>query len=184
MFLMPIEDVFRRNQARRTLLTGCITRGQVAPGDELEVVGFGTRTTVTVAAIEAHRRGLAEAHEGMNVGLSMHGVAADAAVRGQVLAAPGSIREHTRFAADITLLSAEQGATTLHTGSRLQFHIGTAVVTGTITLTGSADALHPLHTGPATITLAHPVPLEPAQPFAFRHATRATGSATVTHLPT
>ncbi|CAG7640504.1 EF-Tu/IF-2/RF-3 family GTPase [Actinacidiphila bryophytorum] len=182
MFLMPIEDVFCRNQGRVVLLTGSIARGRVARGDEVAVVGFGSNATVTVEEIHAPRRSLAEASAGMNVGLSIRGVAADAVVRGQVLAALGSIREHTGFAADITLLSEEQGAATLHTGERLQFHIGTAVVTGDVTLTGSTDALHPLHTGTATITLDQPVPLEQAQPFAFRHLGRAAGSGTVTRL--
>ncbi|MEV7390959.1 EF-Tu/IF-2/RF-3 family GTPase [Streptomyces sp. NPDC091215] len=179
-FLMDIEDVLRRNQGRVVMLTGRIGRGRVRKGDEVAIVGFGGGAIVTVGDIEACRRYIDEASTGMNVGLLMRGVAAGAVERGQVLAAPGSISEHTRFAADIALLSEEHGAAEVRTGDRLQFHIRTAVVTGDVTLTRETDVLHPLHRGDVTITLERPVALEDGQSFAFRHLGRAAGSGVVT----
>jgi len=176
---MHIEDVFCRNQGRVVMLTGRIEHGRVRKGDEMEIVGFGGNAIVTVEDIEACRRWVDEASTGMNVGLLIRGVAAGAVERGQVLAAPGSISEHVGFAADITLLSEEHGAAEVRTGERLQFHIRTAVVTGSVTLAREMDVLHPLHRGDVTITLDRPVALEDGQPFAFRHLGRAAGSGVV-----
>ncbi|MEU2619407.1 EF-Tu/IF-2/RF-3 family GTPase [Streptomyces sp. NPDC007157] len=109
-FLMHIEDVLCRDQGRVVMLSGRIERGRVRKGDEVEIVGFGGEATVTVRDIEACRGYVDEASAGMNVGLLLRGVAADTVERGQVLAAPGSISGHVSFAADLTLLSASQGA--------------------------------------------------------------------------
>ncbi|MFF9525288.1 EF-Tu/IF-2/RF-3 family GTPase [Streptomyces achromogenes] len=179
-FLMCIEDVFCRNQGRVVTLTGRIERGRVRKGDEVEIVGFGAGAVVTVKDIEACRRCIDEASAGMNVDLSTSGVAVGAVERGQVLAAPGSISEHTGFAADIALLSEEDGAAEIRTGERLHFHIRGAVVEGRVTLSQETDVLHPLHRGDVTITLDRPVALEDGQFFAFRHRGRAAGSGVVT----
>ncbi|QEU93670.1 EF-Tu/IF-2/RF-3 family GTPase [Streptomyces kanamyceticus] len=181
-FLMRVEDVFRRNQGRIVMLTGRIERGRVRKGDEVEIVGFGGDAIVTVGDIEACRRYVDEASTGMNVGLLIRGAAAGAVERGQALAAPGSISEHTRFAADISLLSEEHGAAEVRTGERLHCYIGTAVVTGDVTLSRESDTLHPLHRGDVTITLDRPVALEHGQSFTFRHLGRAAGSGDVTLL--
>ncbi|MER7807365.1 EF-Tu/IF-2/RF-3 family GTPase [Streptomyces sp900116325] len=179
-FLMHIEDVFCQGQGRVVTLTGRIERGRVRKGDEVEIVGFGGNAIGTVVDIEVCRRYIDEASTGMNVGLLMRGVVAGAVERGQVLAAPGSISEHTSFAADIALLSEKDGAAVVRTGEQLQFHIRTAVVTGDLTLTRETDVLYPLHRGDVTITLKRPIALENGQSFAFRHLGRATGSGTVT----
>ncbi|MFE0822584.1 EF-Tu/IF-2/RF-3 family GTPase [Streptomyces sp. NPDC058847] len=181
-FLMHIGDLFWRNQVRAVMLTGLIERGRVHKGDSVEIVGFGGTALVAVEEIEASRRYVDEASAGMNVGLLIRGTAAGAVERGQVLAAPGSISGHTRFAADITLLSEEHGATEVRTGERLHFHFGTAVVAGDVTLTGGLDVLHPLHRGDVTIMLERPVPLEEGQSFALRHRGRAAGSGHVMHI--
>ncbi|MFF8411226.1 EF-Tu/IF-2/RF-3 family GTPase [Streptomyces omiyaensis] len=181
-FLMHIGDLFWQNQGRVVMVAGLIERGRVRQGDAVEIVGFGTTTLVTVEAIEDSHRSVDEASAGMNVGLLIRGTAAGAVERGQVLAAPGSISGHTRFAADITLFGQEHGAIEVRTGERLHAHFGTAAVPGNVTLAGGLDVLHPLHRGDVTITLERPVALEEGQPFAFRHRGRAAGSGQVVRL--
>ncbi len=178
-FLMPVEDVFRRGGL--VMPTGRIERGRVREGDEVALVGFGG-ATAHVTGIDAGERPMGEACAGMNVGLLLRGVVAEAFVRGKVLAAPGSIDAHAGFAADITLLSEEHGGAEVRTGQRLQCHIRAAVVSGVVTSTEDTDALRPLHKGAVTVTLEQPVALEEGQSFAFRLHGRAAGSGTVTRL--
>ncbi|RSO29667.1 hypothetical protein DMH15_26855 [Streptomyces sp. WAC 06725] len=119
---------------------------------------------------------------GMNVGLLLHGAEAGEAERGQVLAAPGSIAAHAVFAADIVLLSEDEGAAEVRTGGSLAFYVRAAAVRGMVTLPHGMDVLRPLHTATVTVALERPVVLEESQAFAFRHHGRAAGSGTVTRL--
>ncbi|MCD0486289.1 hypothetical protein LO771_28885 [Streptacidiphilus sp. ASG 303] len=179
---MHVEDVFRLNQGRAVMPVGRIERGCVRTGDQVEIIGFGGGAVVPVGAVEVCRRRTDEARAGMNVGLLLPGTAASAVERGQVLAAPGSVSEHVGFAADITLLSDEEGGADVHTGDRLQFHLRAAVVMGHVALSQGGDTLPPLHMGAVVVTLERPVALEEGQPFVFRHHGRAAGSGVVTRL--
>ncbi|KWT58190.1 hypothetical protein ADL21_30850 [Streptomyces albus subsp. albus] len=179
---MPVEDVFSLNQGRLVMLTGRVERGRVRTGDEVESVGFEGGGTAHVVGIDAQRVRVGEAGAGMNAGLLLHGAEAGEAERGQVLAAPGSIAAHTVFAADIALLSEEEGAAEVRTGGSLAFYVRAAAVRGVVTLPHGMDALRPLHTATVTVALERPVALEESQPFAFRQHGRAAGSGTVTRL--
>ncbi|MFD9486756.1 EF-Tu/IF-2/RF-3 family GTPase [Streptomyces sp. NPDC059991] len=164
------------------MLTGRIERGRVRTGDEVEIVGSGSGVTARVADIEQSHVRIDEASAGMNVGVLLRGVAADAAARGQVLATPGSIRAHTAFTADIALLPEEQGGADVVSGDRLHFYTGTAVVWGTVTLLHGVDVVRPLHRAEVTVVLEEYVALEEGRSFAFRHHHRAAGSGTVSRL--
>ncbi|MFF3329719.1 EF-Tu/IF-2/RF-3 family GTPase [Streptomyces sp. NPDC002888] len=180
---MPVEDVFRLNQGRIVMAAGQIERGRVRRGDEVEFVGFGAHAIACVAGIDASRQRLDEASAGMNVGLLVSGAAAGTVERGQVLAAPGSISAYVAFAAEIALLSEEQGGADVHTGAVLDFYIRSGGVRGVVTLLShGVDTLQPLHMAAVSVMLERPVALEIGQSFPFRHLGRAAGSGTVTRL--
>ncbi len=181
-FLMSVEDVFCLNQGRVVMSTGRIERGRVRKGEEVEIVGLDGGAIALVEDIDASSLRAKEANAGMNVGLLLRGVAADAVERGQVLAAPGSVNAHVGFAADITLLSEEHGGAEVVPGERLRFYIRAAAVWGVVTLPHGTDVMQPLGRGTVTVTLEQPVALEEGQPFAFRHHGRAVGSGTVTQI--
>ncbi|MFJ1967509.1 EF-Tu/IF-2/RF-3 family GTPase [Streptomyces sp. NPDC087903] len=180
---MSVEDVFSLRQGRVVMLAGRIERGRVRCGDEVEIVGLGGGATAHVAGIEEGRAPVDEAIAGMNVGVLLRDIAADAVARGQVLAAPGSIAAHTAFTADLTLWSEEQGGADVVSGDRLRFHTRAAAVWGIVVLPHGIEVVRPLHGGEVTVTLEEPVALEHGRQFAFRHHSRAAGSGTVTRLP-
>ncbi|MGW2445453.1 EF-Tu C-terminal domain-related protein [Streptomyces sp. NPDC001675] len=182
-FLMCVEDVFDRNQGRMVLLTGRIERGRVREGDMVETVGLDGGTLLPVRGVEVHHRRIDEAGADTHVGLLLPGVASSSIERGQVLAAPGSVAAHARFTADIALLAEDHGGAEIRSGERLQFHVRTAVVRGTVMLAPDTDVLPPLHRGTVMAALERPVALEEGQPFAFRQHGRAAGTGTVTRLP-
>src|SRR6185369_2886289 len=130
-FLMPIEDVFSIS-GRGTVVTGRIERGKVKIGEEIEIVGFGKVEKKTVTGVEAFRKLLDEGLAGDNVGILLRGVEKDDVERGQVLAKPGSITPHTKFKAEVYILSKEEGGrhTPFFNGYRPQFYIRTTDVTG------------------------------------------------------
>ncbi|MFI1170491.1 EF-Tu/IF-2/RF-3 family GTPase [Streptomyces melanogenes] len=181
-FLLWVEDVFSLRQGRLVMLTGRVERGRVRKGDEVETVGSGGGVTVRVADIEQSRVRIDEATSGMNVGVLLRGIAADAVARGQVLATPGSISAHAAFIADIALLSEEQGGAEVVPGDRLHFYTGSAAVLGTVTPLHGVDVVRPLHRAEVRVVLEEPVALEEGRSFAFRHHNRAAGSGTVTRL--
>ncbi|MGW1067883.1 EF-Tu/IF-2/RF-3 family GTPase [Streptomyces aureus] len=203
-FLMSVEDVFRPRrtgsgprQGRQILrpggqiprrgglivATGRIERGLVRRGDLVEIVGLDADpTTVVVVDIEHGRVPVAEAREDMNVGLLLPGRASAALKRGQVLATPGSISAHTAFTATIDVLSEEHGGTEVVSGERLQFHVRSATVLGTVTLPEDADMVRPLHRAEVTVRLDHSVALEAGHCIPFRHHARAAGLVTVKHI--
>ncbi|MFG2131924.1 hypothetical protein ACGFNV_29495 [Streptomyces sp. NPDC048751] len=178
-FLMSVEDVFPRNQGRLVLATGRIERGRVHEGDAVELVGHGVGATACVLAVDAGSVRLDEAGAGMNVGLLLPGTVV---ARGQVLAAPGSIRAHVAFAADIALLSEQEGGAEVATGDILEFYIRANGVRGKVTLPDEVGTLQPLHMATASVMLEQPVALENGHSFAFRHHGRAAGSGTVTQI--
>jgi elongation factor Tu len=163
---------------------GRIERGRIRRGDLVEVVGLNADLTAAVADIEHCRVPVAEAGADMNVGVLLPGTVSVALAleRGQVLATPGSISALAGFTADIDVLSEEHGGTEIRSGDRLQFHIRSATVLGTVTLPEGTDVIRPLHRAEAAVTLEQAVALEEGQPFAFRCRGRATGSGTVTRL--
>ncbi|MFF4602612.1 EF-Tu/IF-2/RF-3 family GTPase [Streptomyces sp. NPDC001339] len=189
-FLMCVEDVFHLNQGRLVMPTGRIERGRVRRGDDVEIVGFGSCAVTHVTDIETGRlrvgepirRRVDEASAGMHVGLLLPGAAAGAIERGVVLAAPRSIEAYSGFAADIALLSEEEGGAEIRTGDCLCFYIRAAAVCGAVTLPRGTDVLHPLHQGAVTVMLEQPVALEEGHSFPFRYRGRAAGSGTVTQL--
>lgn len=181
-FLMVVEDVFCLHQGRVVMATGRIGRGRVRMGDEVEMVGSRGGAIAGVTGIEARGLRVDEASAGMNVGLLMPGAAGEAVERGQVVAAPGSIGAHIAFAADIALLSEEDGGAEVRNGEGLDFCIHAGRVRGIVTLPSETDALQPLHMAAVGVTLERTVALEVGQSFAFRHHGRAAGSGTVTQL--
>ena len=132
-FLMPIEDVFGI-KGRGTVVTGRVERGRVKTGEEIEIVGLGERRKVVVTGVEMFQKTLDEGVAGDNVGCLLRGVERDEVERGQVLSKPGCIKPHTKFEAEVYVLSKEEGGGTrpFFTGYRPQFYIRTTDVTGSI----------------------------------------------------
>ncbi|MEU6272098.1 EF-Tu/IF-2/RF-3 family GTPase [Streptomyces populi] len=189
---MSVEDVFPPRRAgsaprrgRLVMAAGRIERGRVRRGDLVEIVGLeADPTAVVVAGIEHCHVPVAEAGADMNVGVVLPGTvpAALALERGQVLATPGSISARAGFTADIDVLSEEHGGTGIRSGDRLQFHVRSATVLGTVALPEGTDVIRPLHRAEAVVTLERAVALEEGRSFVFRCRGRATGSGTVTRL--
>ncbi|KAB1980242.1 EF-Tu C-terminal domain-related protein [Streptomyces triticiradicis] len=188
---MSVEDVFPPRRVRSVprrdrpvMAAGRIERGRIRRGDLVEIVGPNAGLTAVVADIEHSHVSVAEAGADMNVGVLLPGAASAALTleRGQVLATPGSISALVGFTADIDVLSEEHGGTEIRSGDRLQFHIRSATVLGTVSLPEGTDVIRPLHRVEAVVTLEQAVALEEGQSFAFRCHGRATGSGAVTRL--
>ncbi|MFD5712383.1 EF-Tu/IF-2/RF-3 family GTPase [Streptomyces pharetrae] len=179
-FLMTVEDVFRLNRGRLVMASGRIERGRVRRGEEVALVGSGTETTARVAGIRHGGLEVGEACAGANVGLLLPGAVPGGPERGQVLAAPGSIRAHGVFTAEIAVSAEDEGGGEVRTGDALDCHLRTGAVRGVVTLPPGLDVLRPLHLAAVRIALDRPVPLESGRRFAFRRHGRAAGSGTVT----
>lgn len=181
---MPVEDVFHLRQGRAVMVTGLVERGRVRKGDTVELVGPGGGATARVEDVEQSQVRVAEAGAGagMNVGLLLGALPADAYRRGQVLVTPGSMSARAGFTADISVLSEEQGGADVVSGDRLCFYVRTAAVWGTVTLPEGSAMVRPLHGAEVTVTLDAPVALETGGPFTFRHHGRASGTGSVTRL--
>lgn len=181
-FLMPVSDIFPLRQGRAVMFTGTVEHGHVHAGDTVEFVGPGSGGCALVTEIDAAGTRVDEAAVGMNVGLVLRGGEAGAGEQGQVLAAPGSIRAHAHFTAEIELLPEDEGGRDIVTGSRLIFYTYTAALRGTVTLPQGLDTLGPHGRATVTVALDKPLALEEGRPFAFRHHGRAAGSGLVTRL--
>jgi elongation factor Tu len=180
---MPIEDVFGI-KGRGTVVTGRIERGVVKPGEEVEIVGFGeTRRTVTTG-VEMFRKLLDQGEAGDNVGCLLRGVERTEVERGQVLAKPGSIKPHTAFAAQVYVLSKEEGGrhTPFFNGYRPQFYIRTTDVTGSIALPEGVEMVMPGDNVEMQIQLITPVALEDGVRFAIREGGRTVGAGVITRI--
>jgi elongation factor Tu len=182
-FLMPIEDVFGI-KGRGTVVTGRIERGLIKPGEEIEIVGFGETRRRVVTGVEMFRKLLDQGEAGDNVGCLLRGIERDEVERGQVLAKPGSITPHTKAAAQVYVLSKEEGGrhTPFFNGYRPQFYIRTTDVTGSIRLPEGVEMVMPGDNVRMEIELITPVALEEGVRFAIREGGRTVGAGVITEI--
>jgi elongation factor Tu len=183
-FLMPVEDVFSI-KGRGTVVTGRIERGVVKVGDTIEIVGFTEAPrAVTVTGVEMFQKTLDTGEAGDNVGCLLRGVERNEIERGQVLAKPGSIKPHTKFEAQVYVLSKEEGGrhTPFFNGYRPQFYIRTTDVTGAIGLPAGVEMVIPGDNVTMTVELHSPVALEEGSRFAIREGGRTVGAGAVTKV--
>jgi elongation factor Tu len=182
-FLMPIEDVFSIS-GRGTVVTGRIERGRVKVGEEIEIVGFKPTEKKVVTGVEMFRKLLDEGVAGDNVGVLLRGVEKDDIERGQVLAKPGSIKPHTKFKAEVYILSKEEGGrhTPFFNGYRPQFYLRTTDVTGTLKLPEGVEMVMPGDNTPITAELITPVAIEKGARFAIREGGRTVGAGTISEI--
>jgi len=182
-FLMPIEDVFGI-KGRGTVVTGRIERGRVKTGDTVEIVGMGARRPVVVTGVEMFQKTLDEGEAGDNVGCLLRGIERTDVERGQVLAQPGSINPHTRFQAEVYVLTKEEGGrhTPFFPGYRPQFYIRTTDVTGSITLPAGTEMVMPGDNVQMGVELITPVAIEDGLRFAIREGGRTVGAGVVTRI--
>ena len=177
-FLMPVEDVFSIT-GRGTVATGRVERGKVKVGQEVEIVGFGETKKTTVTGVEMFRKLLDEGLAGDNIGALLRGVDKTEIQRGQVLAAPGSITPHTKFTANVYVLTKEEGGrhTPFFPGYRPQFYIRTTDVTGSIKFDG--ELVMPGDNVVMDVELIAPVAIEQGMRFAIREGGRTVGAGVV-----
>jgi elongation factor Tu len=181
--LMPVEDVFSIT-GRGTVATGRIDRGKVKVGDELELVGFGTDKKTVVTGVEMFRKLLDDGQAGDNVGLLLRGVDKKEIERGMVLAKPGSITPHTKFEAEVYVLTKDEGGrhTPFFKGYRPQFYLRTTDVTGSIELPAGTEMVMPGDNTQMVIELITPVAMENQLRFAIREGGRTVGSGVITKI--
>ncbi|MBN2039532.1 MAG: elongation factor Tu [Spirochaetes bacterium] len=179
-FLMPIEDVFSIT-GRGTVVTGRIERGIVKTGDEIEIVGFGETRKTVCTGVEMFRKILDEGMAGDNVGCLLRGIGKEEVERGQVLAKPGSITPHTKFEAEVYVLSKEEGGrhTPFFSNYRPQFYFRTTDVTGTISLPEGVEMVMPGDNIKMIVTLITEVAMEETLRFAIREGGRTVGAGVV-----
>jgi elongation factor Tu len=182
-FLMPIEDIFSIT-GRGTVGTGRIERGIVHVGDEIEIVGVKPTKKSVVTGVEMFRKLLDEGQAGDNVGVLLRGVEKADLVRGQVLAAPGSVTPHTKFKAEVYILTKEEGGrhTPFFTGYRPQFYIRTTDVTGVAHLPQGVEMVMPGDNVTMDIELITPVALEKELRFAIREGGHTVGAGVVAQI--
>ncbi len=182
-FLMPVEDVFSIS-GRGTVVTGRIERGQVCVGDNVEIVGIRDTQSTTVTGVEMFRKEMDCGVAGDNCGVLLRGIAKDEVERGQVLCKPGSITPHTKFEAEIYVLSKEEGGrhTPFFNGYRPQFYIRTTDVTGAITLPEGTEMVMPGDNVAITAELIHPIAIEQGTKFAIREGGRTVGAGVVSKI--
>ena len=182
-FLMPIEDVFSIT-GRGTVGTGRIERGQVKVGEEIEIVGLGDTKKTTVTGVEMFRKLLDSGQAGDNVGILLRGIEKKDLERGQVLAAPGSITPHTKFKAEVYILSKEEGGrhTPFFNGYRPQFYIRTTDVTGVAKLPEGVEMVMPGDNVSLEVELITSVALEKELRFAIREGGHTVGAGVISEV--
>ena len=183
-FLMPVEDIFTIT-GRGTVATGRVERGVIKVNDNVEIVGLtDEKRTVVVTGVEMFRKQLDQAEAGDNVGLLLRGVQRDDIERGQVLAAPGSIHPHTKFEAEVYVLSKEEGGrhTPFFNGYRPQFYFRTTDVTGDITLQDGVEMVMPGDNATFKVELITPVAMDEGLRFAIREGGRTVASGVVSKI--
>ncbi len=182
-FLMPIEDVFSIS-GRGTVVTGRIERGIVKVSDEVEIVGIRPTQKTTCTGVEMFRKLLDEGQAGDNVGVLLRGVKRDEVERGQVLCKPGSIKPHTKFKAEVYVLSKDEGGrhTPFFTGYRPQFYFRTTDITGVIALEEGVEMVMPGDNAVFNVELIHPVAMEKGLRFAIREGGRTVGAGVVSEI--
>jgi elongation factor Tu len=179
-FLLPIEDVFSIS-GRGTVVTGRVERGIVKVGEELEIVGLKPTTKTTCTGVEMFRKLLDQGQAGDNVGVLLRGTKREDVERGQVLAKPGSITPHTKFEAEVYVLSKEEGGrhTPFFKGYRPQFYFRTTDVTGECQLPEGVEMVMPGDNIKMVVTLIAPVAMEEGLRFAIREGGRTVGAGVV-----
>jgi elongation factor Tu len=179
-FLMPIEDVFSIS-GRGTVVTGRIERGIVKVGEEVEIVGIRETTKTTVTGVEMFRKLLDQGQAGDNVGVLLRGTKRDDVERGQVLCKPGSIKPHTKFEAEVYVLSKEEGGrhTPFFNGYRPQFYFRTTDVTGACDLPEGVEMVMPGDNVNMKVSLIAPIAMEEGLRFAIREGGRTVGAGVV-----
>lgn len=182
-FLMPIEDVFSIS-GRGTVVTGRIERGVIKVGEEIEIVGIKDTAKSTVTGVEMFRKLLDRGEAGDNIGALLRGVSREDVERGQVLAAPGTITPHTKFEAEVVILTKEEGGrhTPFFDNYRPQFYFRTTDVTGTVKLPDGVEMVMPGDNIKLTAELIAPVAMDEGLRFAVREGGRTVGAGVVTKI--
>jgi elongation factor Tu len=182
-FLLPIEDVFSIS-GRGTVVTGRMERGIIKVGDEVEIVGIHPTTKTTCTGVEMFRKLLDEGRAGDNVGILLRGTKRDEVERGQVLAKPGSITPHTKFEAEVYILSKDEGGrhTPFFKGYRPQFYFRTTDVTGAVELPEGVEMVMPGDNVQMVVTLIAPIAMEEGLRFAIREGGRTVGAGVVAKI--
>jgi elongation factor Tu len=182
-FLMPVEDVFSIS-GRGTVVTGRVERGIVKVGDEIEIVGLKPTIKTVCTGVEMFRKLLDQGQAGDNIGVLLRGTKREEVERGQVLAKPGSITPHTKFAAEVYVLSKEEGGrhTPFFNGYRPQFYFRTTDVTGSVELPQGTEMVMPGDNIAITVTLIVPIAMEEGLRFAIREGGRTVGAGVVSKV--
>jgi len=182
-FLMPIEDVFTIS-GRGTVVTGRCERGIVKVGDEIEIVGFRATQTTVVTGVEMFRKVLDEGQAGDNIGVLLRGTKKEDVERGMVLAKPKSITPHTKFKAEIYVLTKEEGGrhTPFFNGYRPQFYFRTTDVTGVVQLNPGVEMVMPGDNVAVTAELISPIAMDQGLRFAVREGGKTVGSGVVSQI--
>ncbi|MBW6475776.1 MAG: elongation factor Tu [Chromatiales bacterium] len=182
-FLMPVEDVFSIS-GRGTVATGRIERGIIKVGEEVEIVGIRDTTKTTVTGVEMFRKLLDQGQAGDNVGILLRGTKRDDIERGQVLCKPGSIKPHTKFEAEVYVLSKDEGGrhTPFFNGYRPQFYFRTTDVTGACDLPEGVEMVMPGDNVQMTVSLIAPIAMEEGLRFAIREGGRTVGAGVVAKI--
>ena len=181
--IMPIEDVFSIS-GRGTVVTGRVERGIVRTGDEVEIVGIKDTTKTIVTGVEMFRKLLDEGRAGENIGALLRGTKRDDIQRGQVLAKPGSIKPHTKFEAEVYVLTKEEGGrhTPFFKGYRPQFYFRTTDVTGAVQLPEGVEMVMPGDNLKFVVELINPIAMDEGLRFAIREGGRTVGAVVVSKI--
>jgi elongation factor Tu len=182
-FLLAVEGVYSI-EGLGTVATGLIAQGRVTTGDRVEIVGLGDSVETVVTGVEAFKRPLPEGKAGMNVGVRLRGVKADAIRRGQVLAAPKSILPRKKFRAEVYALKKEEGGrhTPFFPGYKPQFYVRTTDVTGVVSLPPAVEMVMPGDSAAIVVSLDRPIALEAGSRFAIREGGKTVGSGVVSEV--
>ena len=182
-FLMPIEDVFSIS-GRGTVVTGRVERGVINVGEEIEIVGIKDTETTTCTGVEMFRKLLDEGRAGENVGVLLRGTKREEVERGQVLAAPGTITPHTKFEAEVYILSKEEGGrhTPFFSNYRPQFYFRTTDVTGAVALPDGVEMVMPGDNVKMSVELIAPIAMDEGLRFAIREGGRTVGAGVVSKI--
>ena len=182
-FLMPVEDIFSIS-GRGTVVTGRVERGKVKVGEEVEIVGFRPTTKTVVTGVEMFKKLLDEGQAGDNVGLLIRGIAKEDVERGQVIAKPGTITPHTKFKAEVYILTKEEGGrhTPFFNGYRPQFYFRTTDVTGVGTLPEGTEMVMPGDNVALAVELITPIAMDKGLRFAIREGGHTVGAGTITEI--
>jgi elongation factor Tu len=182
-FLMPIEDVFSIS-GRGTVVTGRVERGKIKVGEEVEIVGIRPTAKTVCTGVEMFRKLLDEGQAGDNIGVLLRGTKREEVERGQVVAKPGSITPHTKFAAEVYVLSKEEGGrhTPFFSGYRPQFYFRTTDVTGILTLPEGVEMVMPGDNVTISAELITPIAMEKELRFAIREGGRTVGAGVVSEI--